>query len=350
MSSELKKLNPHANVFTPGADGFDATAVSLPDPKVSPRENTPPPAPELLPKKAKERAPKDIGNPSDLGKVLIVPAPKESPETSSIKPPTPLPKEEDSPKETFFFGDIQVKTDNPGIIEPAGKYPNIPVPVPEVKVADRTLTPEIIRNEELKRAVAENYPSKIPATILEQIARCARAGSPDPDIPSFGEFLNSMERLTSRALDKGYRQPLNALYNPNYHDTWDLGMKMGQYYYNEGLIAVADLDDPVQVLTDNEGMVRYELWNRVWLQIRKGYLHESFFPDPRAISLHKDMTHKLIPILQREVGNLIKEMCRDRIYTPSQIVLLDRGVKERTYWLEHLEKCLDVIKIFEKVF
>ncbi|KAF3185866.1 hypothetical protein TWF788_003914 [Orbilia oligospora] len=406
--SQISKLNPLARIFKPGASGFDTTPISTPE--VAPKENIPPPAPGLPPKKAKERVLKP--SISELDQVVTIPAPKESPEIISVKvkgvisvkaletasvnitevapmkivettsakapetapikapeiasikvpeiasikvPETipsklPPPQEAKARKDILFFGDIQAKMENFSLIEP-GKHYNTPVAVPTAdgKILDPAQTLEYLRQEALKRAQAEFDTMKVLAAIPAKPIRNVRPKTPNPKTSMFWKFLDKVEDLATRALAKGFRQPLNAMYNPHRHDPWHHAERVNQYYYNDGLIAASDINDPVQVLTDNAGAIRYELWNRMWLQIRNDYLHESFLPDPRAVALHRDMTKKLIPTLQREVGAIIEERSREKVYTEQQVLSLDRGVKERTYWLEHLEKCLDYVKVFERL-
>ncbi|KAF3296133.1 hypothetical protein EYR41_007585 [Orbilia oligospora] len=414
--SQVSKLNPLARIFKPGASGFDTTPISTPE--VAPKENIPPPAPGLLPKKARERVSKP--SISELDQVITIPAPKESPEIISVKVkgvvsvkaletasvniteiasmkivettstkaqeaapikvpktapikvpetapikvpeiasikvpetiPTKLPPSQEAKvrKDILFFGDIQAKMENFSLIEP-GKHYNTPVAVPAAdgKILDPAQTLEYLRQEALKRAQAELDTIKVLATIPAKPIRTVRSKTPNPKTSMFWKFLDKVEDLATRALAKGFRQPLNAMYNPHRHDPWHHGERVNQYYYNDGLIAASDINDPVQVLTDNAGAIRYELWNRMWLQIRNDYLHESFLPDPRAVALHRNMTKKLIPTLQREVGAIIEERSREKVYTEQQVLSLDRGVKERTYWLEHLEKCLDYVKVFERL-
>ncbi|KAK6502653.1 hypothetical protein TWF506_003231 [Arthrobotrys conoides] len=406
MSQGQKKLNPHARVFMPGASGFDITpassipeAVALHQAVPPTKENIPPPAPELLPRKAKERVSKlpisgNSGGIGGLDKVLTIPAPKEAPEITSVKARefvsikaleaasvkiaeaavaakapevgsvkvkevvrNKVPEitsiksqprqEETTKKNVLFFGDIQARMDNLSL-EGTGMYPHTLAPITEAKVAKQASVTEHLPKKQPQQVVTEkDATKKIPAATLEKAVRRKNPKATEAKIVTLQQFLADIEGLARRALAKGYRQPLNAMANPYRHDTWNHVRRTDEYYYNDGLISASDINDPVQVLTDNAGAIRYELWNRVWVKIRNDYLEDSFLPDPRVLSLHRDMTNKLIPTLQREVGAIIKERNRARVYNEKQILMLDNGVKERTYWLQHLEKCLDYVNIFE---
>ncbi|KAK6522386.1 hypothetical protein TWF281_002948 [Arthrobotrys megalospora] len=304
------------------------------------QENIPPPAEDL-----KAGVPKDTLYKID--QVLVISAPKESPQDKD-------PVAKDVPKEIIFFGDIPSNPSNPPVLKQQKKKNKLPTTgifVVKDEVSHRTLTPEIMRLEALQKAItaeAAASPSEIPAFIREQISPSVRPGSPQPVILPYNSVRALINDLASRALAKGYRQPVNFLYkNAPDHDTWNLAVKMGQYYYTECGVYVGDHNDPVEFLTENTGMVRYEMWCQVWNKMREGYLNDSLLPDIRAVVLHKDMTYKLIPLIKSELDNLKKERCREGIYTEQQKLKLRRGIKERMVWLEDMEACIRYLRIFQ---
>ncbi|EPS35308.1 hypothetical protein H072_11343 [Dactylellina haptotyla CBS 200.50] len=230
----------------------------------------------------------------------------------------------------------------------AAKEPAIPRPNPVYHHQnDITLTPEAIRLEQKRGHTKSTSISALTspeATWLQQ-----RPDSPEvPVILPYHLMRGQIKDLAAKALKKGYRQPLNFHYDHIDHtyDEWSLQKELSRYKY-PGIVGPADMDDPVQVVTNNEGMAKFEMWYRVWIGMKDGYLVESWLPDIRNVMLHKEMTYRLIPVLRTEINRLQIEKSRVKVYTGEQIEMICRGIKERKVWIEDLEGCICHMRTFQ---
>ncbi|KAF3929663.1 hypothetical protein AA313_de0201545 [Arthrobotrys entomopaga] len=178
-----------------------------------------------------------------------------------------------------------------------------------------------------------------------------RPGSPElPIILPYHLMRAAVKDLAERALKRGYRQPVN-FHDPrtdNTYDGWHLGNQIAQYSY-PGVVGPADVDDPVQVLTQNYGLAKFEMWHRMWKLIQGLYVQESILPDIRDVMLHKDMIHRLEPLIHTEIQLLSSEKKRVRIYTKIQLGLIELGIKDRLEWLEIMQGCLVHMRTFQRL-
>ncbi|KAK6542354.1 hypothetical protein TWF694_006313 [Orbilia ellipsospora] len=178
-----------------------------------------------------------------------------------------------------------------------------------------------------------------------------KPGSPElPVILPYHLTRAAVKDLADRALKRGYRQPVN-FHDPrsdNTYDGWHMDNQIAQYNY-PGIVGPADVDDPVQVLTQNTGLAKFEMWHRMWKLFQGLYVQESILPDIRDIMMHKDMTHRLDPLIRDEINLLRVEKKRTRIYTKEQIELIDLGITDRIEWLETMKICLTHMRTFQKL-
>ncbi|KAF3903861.1 hypothetical protein ABW20_dc0102927 [Dactylellina cionopaga] len=200
---------------------------------------------------------------------------------------------------------------------------------------DATITPEAMRQQQRKQ-LAEKAASE---TSPEQTWLLKRTGSPEPPVLlPYDSMRGLIKDLADRALKQGFRQPLNFHdeKDDEKDDRWSIEKEIARYR-DFDVMGPADKDDPAQVITNNEGMVMYELWYQVWIKIKDEYMVDSLLPDIRNVMLHKDMTYRLIPLIKSEIHTLQYEKSRIEIYNRHQLVKLGRGAKERIFWLEDME-------------
>ncbi|KAJ6263924.1 hypothetical protein Dda_0061 [Drechslerella dactyloides] len=221
---------------------------------------------------------------------------------------------------------------------------------------EATVTPEYLRilQKQHDRAVASGTHGILePSTFRKKApAKDAAVTGWEADIPSYSEIRAQLSDLAARALKKGYRQPMNfheSNEKCNDPDTWTRQAQIKRYMFS-GVFAPADLDDPVQWVTNNEGMIRFELWYQVWSRIKQDYIKEAMLPDLRDVMLHEEVGKYLLSVLKNEIQSLQTEEARVNVYTGLQIKMLEGGIEEREMWIEEVSKCMAHLQTFQHIY
>ncbi|KAK6342199.1 hypothetical protein TWF730_001677 [Orbilia blumenaviensis] len=264
-------------------------------------------------------------------------------EESSVVSAEKMSTSADAPGSDLFFGDIWVSTKKP----PITYKPNIKVTEVSSSSSSEATDPDETLTTENKLTDPEDL-LKVPPYIREQITRMVREGSPQPNVPSFGDFMTSLDKLATRALAKGFRQPLNVQRNPGRVDDWSLAQGMAKYL-DAGKYPEVNYEDPLDILTHGDGKWRYGLWRTTWNKIKDDYLKESLMPDFRVVLLHKDMSYKLLKLLKEEANKLIKERARGDVFTEKQSVELSIGIAQREYWIRQVMQAIEYNRILQKL-
>ncbi|EWC47743.1 hypothetical protein DRE_02943 [Drechslerella stenobrocha 248] len=118
---------------------------------------------------------------------------------------------------------------------------------------ETTATPEALRRMQLQ-AVNLSPPA---ASRTESTMPSEAAGSPEPLVVPLEAMRFLIKDLASRALKEGYRQPMNFHEDDGGDagsDPWSHSVQLSRYTFT-GVFAPADPEDPVQWVTNNEGIL-----------------------------------------------------------------------------------------------
>ncbi|KAK6353642.1 hypothetical protein TWF696_005604 [Orbilia brochopaga] len=215
---------------------------------------------------------------------------------------------------------------------------------------DATVTPESLRMAQQQQEFAASLSASQGQGLAEPSTFRKRPW--EAQIPPFEVTRALLSDLAERALKKGYRQPMNfheSNEERNAVDRWNRQIQIRRYTF-PGMFAPADLDDPVQCVTNNEGIFKFELWDQAWKTIKHEYLKEALLPDLRDVMLHEEMSKYLLSTLRSEIISLEDEKKRLNVYTGLQIQMLESGIQEREAWVIEVVDCMAHLKTFQRIY